>query len=114
MVGRFTDSIRFEDLDILHGIMHYISGDEFHAHLFGGGGDHCISYAQGMALVEFPQVFSCPVGNRQVNVNGSPDIEKGSDGLIFPFPGATEDFDSADDRNEERESIPLKLNFLQL
>ena len=62
-----------------------IPSDEIHAHLFGGGGDHCISYAQGMALAEFPQVFSCLVGNRQVNVNGSQDIEKGSDGFIFPL-----------------------------
>jgi hypothetical protein len=41
--------------------------DEFHAHLFGGGGDHGISDAQGMALAEFPQVFTRPVGNCQVN-----------------------------------------------
>ena len=69
-----------------------IPGDEFHAHLFGGGGDHRISDTQSMALEEFPQVFTRPVGDCQVNVNGSQDIEKGSDGFIFPFSGAGEDF----------------------
>jgi len=69
-----------------------IPGDEFHAHLFGGGGDHGISDAQGMALAEFPHVFPCLIGDCQVNVNGSQDIEKGLDGFIFPFSGAGEDF----------------------
>jgi len=53
-----------------------IPGDEFHAHLFGGGGDHGISDVQGMAFAEFHQVFARPVGDRQVNVDGSQDIEK--------------------------------------
>jgi hypothetical protein len=41
----FTDSVRFQDIDILHRIMLDIPGDEFHSHLFGGGCDHCISNA---------------------------------------------------------------------
>ena len=86
-----------------------IPGDEFHAHLFGGGSDHGISDAQGMALAEFPQVFAGRVGDRQINVNGSEDIEKGSDGFILPFSGAAEDFDSADDGDEERGAV---LDFL--
>ena len=82
-----------------------VSCDEFHAHLFGGSGDHGIANAQGMTLSESPQVFTRPVGDRQININGSQDIEKGSDSFIFPFPSATEDFDSADDRDEERGAI---------
>ena len=101
----FTVSIGFDDLDILHRIMLDISGDEFHAHLFGGGGNHGISDTQGMALAEFHQVFARPVGDCQVNVNGSQYIEKGSDGFILPFSGAGENFDSADDGDEERGAV---------
>ena len=72
----FTDLIGLDDFDILHRIMLDIPGDEFHAHLFGGGGDHGISDVQGMAFAEFHQVFARPVGDRQVNVDGSQDIEK--------------------------------------
>ncbi|MCX5839192.1 MAG: hypothetical protein NTW71_11855 [Deltaproteobacteria bacterium] len=89
-----------------------IPGDKFHAHLFGGGGDHRISDAQGVAFAEFHQVFACLIGDFQVSVNGSQNIKKGSDGFIFPLSGAGEDFNSADDGDEKRGAVidfPLDL-----
>ena len=77
MTGCSTEnagSIGFENLDILHRIMLDIPCNEFHAHLFGGGGDHCIYDAHGMALAEFPQVFARPVSDCQININGCTEV----------------------------------------